>query len=138
MKLNKMLVLTSLAAGSIVVGGSAYGQESTTSKVGSMTTNATSKVTGMFGGASMDKLSEKLGLSDSQKQKVESIFQSEHQQVKDLHQDTTMSTGEKKSEYEKIRDSANTKLQGVLTPEQYTKWQDLTHQHTPPAPGSAK
>jgi hypothetical protein len=54
--------------------------------------------------------------------------------MKGVRQDTTMSTGEKKSEYGKIRDSLNTKLQGVLTPDQYTKWQNLTHQHMAPAP----
>lgn len=144
MKLNRMIVLTSLAAGSMIVCGSAFGQETTTGKITSMTTNATSKVSHMWGGggASMDKLSQELGLSDSQKQKVESIFQSEHQQMRDVHQNTTMSTGEKRSEYQKLRDDLNTKMQSVLTPEQYTKWENLTHQHqamqpTPPA-GSMK
>ncbi|HUA66813.1 MAG TPA: hypothetical protein VME24_13270 [Alphaproteobacteria bacterium] len=133
MKLNKMLVLTSLAAGSMIVCGTAFGQESTTSKIQSEASSATSKVSNMWGGANMDKLSQELGLSDSQKQKVENIFSSEHQQMKDVHQNTTMSTGEKRSEYGKIRDSLNTKLQSVLTPEQYTKWQNLTHQHTAPS-----
>jgi Spy/CpxP family protein refolding chaperone len=127
MKLNKMLVLSSLAAGSMLACGSAFGQGAT---ITSMTTNATTHMSHMFGGANMDKLSQELGLSDSQKQKVQSIFQSEHQQMRDVHQNTTMSTGERRSETEKIRDSLNTKLQSVLTPEQYSKWQNLTHQHT--------
>jgi hypothetical protein len=134
MKLNKTLVLTSLAAGGIIVSGSAFGQSTPSGEVKSMANSTTSKVSNMWNGASMDKLSSELGLSDSQKQKVENIFQSEHQQVKDVRQNTTMSTGEKKSEYGKIRDGLNTKLQGVLTPDQYTKWENLTHQHmTSPA-----
>jgi len=127
MKLNRMLVLTGLAAGGLVACGSVFGQETTTHEITSMTTNATSHVSHMFSSSSMDKLSQELGLTDSQKHQVQSVFSSEREQMRDVHKDTTLSTGERRSKMSDIRDSLDTKMKGILTPDQYQKWQKLTH-----------
>jgi Spy/CpxP family protein refolding chaperone len=137
MKLNSTLVLTALAAGGMIAGGSAIADETNT--LSSMATNATSKISHMFGGGggAMGKIEEKLGLTDEQKQKVDSIFSSEKQQMKDVHKDNTLSTGEAKSKMQDIRDSVDTKLKSVLTPEQYQKWQSLSEKlHMEHTPGS--
>lgn len=135
MKLNKTLVLTALTAGSIVAGGSAFGGDGT-STLSSMTTNATSKVSHMFSSGSVDKLSQKLGLTDEQKQKVQSLFDSERQKMSDARKDTSLTTAERRSKLSDIRNKMNTKLQSILTPQQYAKWEDLTHQHSTMSGGS--
>ena len=135
MKSNKMFLLMALAAGSLVAGSSAIGQD-TTAKLTSMTTNATSHASNMAGGSSTDRLSQKLGLTDAQKEKVQSILGSGRQQARDVRQDTSLSTDQKQSKLTEIRDRVNTKLQSVLTPEQYAKWQNLTHQHRTMSTGS--
>lgn len=135
LKLNKMFVLTTLAASGLVACGSAFGGD-TSSTLSSMTTNATSHVSHMFSSGSTDKLSEKLGLTDAQKQKVQSLFQSERQKMSDVRQDTSLSTSEKRSKLSAIRDNMNTKLQSILTPQQYAKWEDMTHQHRTMSGGS--
>lgn len=132
MKRNKVIVLTALAAGGLVACGSAFGLSSM-NEVKSMTTNATSKVSHWSGTGSearLDKLQKELGLSNDQKEKVKSILGSEHQQMKDVHKDTTLSTGEKKSKMQDIRGSVDTKMKSVLTPDQYQKWEKLSHSHS--------
>lgn len=135
MKANKTFLLTALAAGSLVACGSAFGGD-TTSTLTSMTTNATTHVSHMFSSGSVDKLSQKLGLTDTQKQKVQSLFDSERQKMRDARKDTSLSTDERRAKLSNIRDSMNTKLQSILTPQQYAKWQDLTHQHGTMSTGS--
>ena len=128
MKSNR-IVLTALAAGSMVVCGTAFGDES----VSSMATNATSKISSWFKGSGEDstnmvnKLSEKLGLTDDQKQKVESAFKSEHQQVQDVKQNNTLSTGEAHSKMQEIHSSLDSKMKSILTPDQYQKWEKISH-----------
>lgn len=135
MKLNKMILLMALAAGNLVAGSSAIGQD-TTAKLTSMTTDATSHASNMGSGSSMDKLAQKLGLTDAQKEKMQSILGSGRQQARDVRQDSSLSTEEKRSKLTAIRDSVNTRLQSVLTPEQYAKWQNLTHQRRTMSTGS--
>jgi Spy/CpxP family protein refolding chaperone len=125
MKLNKRFVLTALAVGGVVACGSAFGQDTNT--LSSMTTNATSHVAHMFRGPSIDRLSQELGLTDSQKQQVQSVFSSEREQMRNVHQDTTLSTGERRSKMGEIRGDLDTKMQSILTPAQYQKWQSMTH-----------
>lgn len=125
MKLNKSFILTALAAGGVLACGSAFGQNANT--LSSMTTNATSHVNHMFRGQSVDKLGQELGLSDSQKQQVQSTFSSERDKMRNVHQDTTLSTGERRSKMTEIRDDLDTKMKGILTPTQYQKWQSMTH-----------
>lgn len=124
MKLNKRFILTALAVGGIAC-GSAFGQNANT--LSSMTTNAASHMTHMVKGPNMDKLSQELGLSDSQKQQVQSTFSSERNKMRNVHQDTTLSTGERRSKMTEIRDDLDTKMKGILTPAQYQKWQSMTH-----------
>ena len=122
MKLNKMLVLTALTAGGLVASGSAF------ASVPSTTANATSKISNEFGGGNsyVDKMSQKLGLSASQKEKVKSLFGRTHQQMSDVKENTSLTADEKKSKMSEIKDSTNTKMKSILTPEQYQKWQKWT------------
>lgn len=128
MNLNKMLVLTALAAGGLVACGSAFGQDATTNTPTAMTTNATPHTHG-YRGANIDRLAQRLDLSDSQKQQVQSVLTSVRQQMRDVHEDTSLSPDERHSKMTELRDSLNTKMQSILTPDQYARWQKLTHSH---------
>lgn len=135
MKSNKIIVLTTLAVGSLIACGSAFGGD-TASTPNSMTPNATSHASNMTKGSGMDTLAQKLDLTDSQKKQVESIFGSTREQMRDVHENTSLSADQKRSEFSKIRDGLNTKLQSVLTPQQYAKWEDITRPHRTMSSGS--
>ena len=70
------------------------------------------------GGGRMDELSERLNLTVEQKTKVQEIFSDTREQLRAVRQETEPRMAE-------IRRQADGRLQTVLTPEQWEKFQKL-------------
>jgi Spy/CpxP family protein refolding chaperone len=69
----------------------------------------------------LQRLSSELNLTDDQKQKIQPILQSEFQQLKTVHNDSSLSTDQKQAKMTGIRDSANSQIAPILTPDQQKK-----------------
>jgi Spy/CpxP family protein refolding chaperone len=69
----------------------------------------------------LQHLSSELNLTDDQKQKIQPILQSEFQQLKTVHNDSSLSTDQKQAKMTGIRDSANSQIAPILTPDQQKK-----------------
>jgi periplasmic protein CpxP/Spy len=144
MKLIKALVLTALSAGSLIVCASAPAQDSTTTPPAPAASTNAPPARPHSGNHSMsaDRLAEVLNLTDAQKTQVQAVLDGQRQKMRDLHQDTSLSQEDRRSKMKEIRDDTSAQLQPILTPEQFAKWQNLTHAHrpmpkaTPPASSS--
>jgi periplasmic protein CpxP/Spy len=79
------------------------------------------------GGALIEKrlqnMSERLGLTGDQQEKIRPILQSEMDQLRAVRSDSNMPQGEARKRMQKIRRSTHEQIRGVLTPEQREKWQ---------------
>jgi Spy/CpxP family protein refolding chaperone len=71
--------------------------------------------------ARLQKLSSELNLTDDQKNQLKPILQDEIQQLKTVHEDSSLSADQKKEKMTEIRQASRSKMRSVLTPEQQTK-----------------
>src|SRR4029079_12188676 len=71
-----------------------------------------------FGGNRMDELSERLKLTADQKTKVQEIFSDTREQIRAVREET-------EPRMDEIRRQADGRLQTVLTPEQWDRFQRL-------------
>lgn len=130
MKYTKTLMLTGLVAGSfLTINLSAPAQDSTNAAPGASAAQGKFKPRGF----NIDKLGEQLNLTDDQKPKVKAVLDGMMQKMRDVRSDMSIQPADKRSKFMEIRNDANTKLQAILTPDQYTKWQQLApmNRHRP-------
>lgn len=142
MKLKKTLVLTALVAGSIFAGGAvAQAQDATPTPTPS--TNAPTTLRPhrtMSVDRLVDHLATTLALTDEQKTNVQAVYVDQQKQMVAIRSDGSLSSTDKRTKLKELREDFNTKIKGILTPDQYDKWQKTMpghHHPTPPAPGSA-
>lgn len=77
------------------------------------------------------KLKTELNLTDQQAEKVKAVFEDLHQRKMALKgQSTDQKTPEVQEQYKKLMEEQDTRLKEILTPEQFTKYQQLNAQHT--------
>lgn len=77
--------------------------------------------------ARLQHMSSELNLTDDQKEKLKPILQSEFQQFKSIHDDTSLSSDQKHAKMQQTSDSYKSQIQGILTPEQQQKWAAMKH-----------
>lgn len=84
--------------------------------------------------AKLQTLSSELNLTDDQKAQLKPILQDEAQQLKALHDDTSLSPDQKKAKVAEIRQSHKSQVSSILTPEQQKKLDSIkdTMQETNP------
>ena len=70
-----------------------------------------------------------LNLTDDQKQKIQPILQSEVQQMKPVRNDSSLSADQKQAKMQGIRDSANSQIAPILTPDQQKKFAAMKEEH---------
>src|SRR5260370_27388757 len=70
----------------------------------------------------LQHMSSELNLTDDQKQKIQPILQSEVQQMKPVRNDSSLSADQKQAKMQGIRDSANSQIAPILTPDQQKKF----------------
>lgn len=114
-------MIAALIAGSLFVGGMAsQAQDNTTP-----TPTAKAHRHGM----NFNRLAKQLDLTSEQKPKVQAILGSMRHKMRDLHQNTSLTPKEKRAKARTVRDAANVKLRGVLTADQFSKWEKMSARH---------
>jgi hypothetical protein len=136
MKCTKTTILTLAAVGGLLACGSLPAQESTNAPAANPAASTNAAPHTMMRGPNMDGLARMLNLTDAQKSQFEPVLVSEYQQIHTLFQDTTLSPQEKRDQITAIRNATNTKLQAILNPDQFARWQKMTqprsHRMMPP------
>jgi protein CpxP len=89
----------------------------------------------------LQKLSEQVNLTDDQKAKILPLLQAQADQLKALHDDTSLADDEKHEKMRDIVQSTRKQIGDLLTPEQKEKLKSLhggAHDHdNPPPPADA-
>lgn len=75
--------------------------------------------------AHLQMLSEKLNLTDDQTAKLKPILEDQAQQMKAVHDDTSLSQEQRKAKKKALHESFHDQINGVLTPEQQAKWKQM-------------
>ena len=78
--------------------------------------------------AHVQMLSEKLNLTDEQRTKLKPIFQDQAQQLKAVHDDTSLTQEQKTAKSKAIHASFHDQINAVLTPEQQAKLKEMRHE----------
>ena len=73
----------------------------------------------------LQELSEKLNLTDEQKAAIEPILATEANEIKAVHQDSSLSDEQKQAKVKEIRDSSREKINALLTPEQQKTFAEM-------------
>ena len=130
MKLNKTLALAALIAGSLLAGGAiAQAQDSTTPS-----TNSPAGGQRPRGMMSIDYLTKRLALTDDEKTNVAAALADNHQKMRDLRQDASLSADDKRTQAKQLHEDLNAKMKDILTPDQYAQWLKISTVHRRPAP----
>ena len=130
MKLTKNLTLAALLASALLTASTAVRAQDSTPPP--------ANPSGAAGGGQMhrpniDYLAKQLGLTDDQKTKFSAAVEAQHEKSKALMSDKSLSPQDLRSQEGKIRQEFNTQLKGILTGEQYAKWEKLSAHHRKPA-----
>jgi Spy/CpxP family protein refolding chaperone len=75
------------------------------------------------------RLTEQLKLTPEQQTKVEALFKDERDKAKDLRdQSQSLPQEERRAKMREMREGMDTKMKGILTPDQYEKWKAMRQQ----------
>jgi Spy/CpxP family protein refolding chaperone len=130
MKLNKMLTLAALVAGSLFAGSVALQAQDNTN-----TPPPGAPPGGMRGRAlNFEAIAKNLELTDDQKPKAKPVIDEMLQKQRDLRADTSVAQADKRAKAKEIREAATTKLKEILTADQLAKWEKMGQRQRPPAP----
>ena len=134
MKLNKMTVIAALALGSLLTMGTVVNAQDTTTPPAATPPAGAPPGGGRGRQLSIEQLATKQARSDDQKTNVQAVLVAQRQQMRDLRNDTTLSTDDRRAKMKTIRDDANAKLKTILTPDQFAKYQALMLARRPATP----
>lgn len=73
----------------------------------------------------LEEMSKQLNLTDDQKAKLKPILQDEGQQMKAVHEDTSLTHEQKKAKMKDIREAHRPQIDQILTPDQQKKWEEM-------------
>jgi Spy/CpxP family protein refolding chaperone len=76
----------------------------------------------------LENMSKQLQLTPQEKQQIRPILMEEAPKMKALKTDTSLGPMQKAMKMRQIADATDAKLQPILTPEQYQKWQQIRAQ----------
>ena len=108
--------------------GNAAGSSSDNS---SNTQSSSGRVRGAHrgGGKRMKHVAKELNLTEDQKAKMKSSMQAQHQQMKAIQGDTSLSADQKKAKVKELHEQSRADFQAMLTPDQQQKWQEIKKDH---------
>jgi Spy/CpxP family protein refolding chaperone len=129
MKLNKNLVLTALFAATLTLGGAVVRAQDTATPAANPPAAGGGAV--RMHGLNLDNLAKQLGLTDDQTTQFKAAFAAQQQKLRALMTDQTLSKDDRRAQAKQLRQDLNTQLQGILTDEQFTKWQKMMAHHHP-------
>jgi Spy/CpxP family protein refolding chaperone len=73
----------------------------------------------------MQEVTEKLGLTEAQKEKLKPIFQAQGEKMKELMGNADLSREQKMEKMKALREEFAPKFKEILTPEQFEKWEKM-------------
>jgi Spy/CpxP family protein refolding chaperone len=125
--MNRAIITMALGAAMLATG--AMAQTSSTDQG----TTATQPEQGKHGfgrrhHGNMKKMAEKLNLSQQQQDQLKPIFEKQHEQMRAIWQDNSLSKDQKKEKMQALRQDFQTQINGVLTPDQQQQWQQMREQ----------
>lgn len=77
-------------------------------------------------GNAMQRLTERLKLTDEQKPKVEAALKEMRTKAAELRKDTSLTPEERRTKMQPLREALNKQMKGILTPDQYEQWQKMS------------
>jgi periplasmic protein CpxP/Spy len=78
----------------------------------------------------LQRLSDKLNLTDDQKTKLKPILQDQMDQMKAVRDDTSLTPEQKRAKMKSTHASVNDQINAVLTPEQQVKYKQMQQERT--------
>jgi len=78
--------------------------------------------------ARADRMAKEFSLNDDQKAKLKTIFEDETTKMKALRDDTTVAREDRRTKAQDIRKETDGKVKGILTADQFAKWQEQRKQ----------
>jgi Spy/CpxP family protein refolding chaperone len=133
MKSTKTLLIAALAAGALFAGSSSLLAQDSTN-----TPPPGANGSGVKGGR--HDIAKELDLTDAQKPKFQEIMKGSMDKRKALRDDTSLTQEDRKAKMKEIQEDTATQMKALLTPEQFTKWQELSKKmrgNRPPPGGGA-
>jgi hypothetical protein len=88
----------------------------------------------------VERMSAELQLTDDQKGKVTTLLQQEAKQRREMSAETNLTREERRDKMRALMEDQNKQLKGILTPQQFEKWQTMREQmraRRPGGPGQA-
>jgi Spy/CpxP family protein refolding chaperone len=85
----------------------------------------------------LQMLTQQLNLTSDQQSQIKPILENESQQMDALRSDSSLSQQDRMSKMKEIRQSTSSQIKPILTPDQQTKWQQMTERrakHTTAVP----
>lgn len=120
------MMMAALVAGSLLAGNVAtQAQDSTNMAPAAPTAPSPGNGAMRPRGLNIDSIATQLGLTDDQKTKVKAAMDDMMQQVRALRSDTSLDQDARRAKIKDLRTDMNAKIKDILTPEQYTKWQQI-------------
>ena len=126
MKHTKTLMLAALMAGSLLAGNIAMqAQDSTNATPATPVTPTPGNGAMRQRGMNIDSIATQLKLTDDQKTQVKAALDDMMKQMRALRADTSLDQDARRAKIKDLRTDLNTKVKGILTPDQYTQWQKI-------------
>lgn len=73
----------------------------------------------------VEKMTKVLNLNQSQQARIKPIITDMHNQMKTVMSDKNLSKEDKMARLQSIRESSNSRIRAILTPEQQKKWDEM-------------
>jgi Spy/CpxP family protein refolding chaperone len=74
----------------------------------------------------MDRYNTALTLTDDQKPKVKTALEDQLKAMKALHEDTSLDQDARRAKMQELRKDMDAKMKGILTDDQYKKYQEMS------------
>jgi len=73
----------------------------------------------------MERYTDQLTLTDEQKPKVKTVLEAQQKKMQELRNDSNLDQDARREKMQTIRKDTDTKMKGILTEEQFKKYQEM-------------
>jgi Spy/CpxP family protein refolding chaperone len=131
--MKRNLILSIIATGAtLALAPGLQAQDATPAPAAPAAATTGSEHPGGHHGDMLARLTKELELTDDQQTKIKPILETFHTQVQSVRQDTSLSPEDRRSKMKDARETLNSQINAVLTPDQQTKFaamQAKMHDH---------
>jgi Spy/CpxP family protein refolding chaperone len=86
----------------------------------------------------MERLTTELTLTDAQKPQVKAVLENTMKQRQAISADTSLDRQQQREKMRPIMEEQNTKMKGILTADQFKKYEDMNQRRGKKGPGGEK